>query len=94
MPVRKMWSSDSGRTKLTTSEVTQLWGVSVGKIMTWIRNGELWAINVAQRLGGRPRYRIDVADLTDFENRRAYQPQIPLPWRSRKRRNDYVFQYF
>ena len=94
MAVRKKWSSDSGRTKLTTTEVAQLWGVSVGKIMTWIRNGELRAINVAQRLGGRPRYRIDVADLTDFENRRAYQPDVPVPRRPRKRRDDYVYKYF
>jgi excisionase family DNA binding protein len=94
MPGRKKWSSDSGRTKLTPPEVAQLWGVSVGKVMTWIRNGELRAINVAQRLGGRPRYRIDVADLTDFENRRAYQPNVPVPRRPRKRRDDYVYKYF
>lgn len=94
MPVRKKWSSDSGRTKLTPSEVASLWGVSVGKIMTWIRNGELRAINVATRLGGRPRYRIDIADLTDFENRRAYQPNIPVPRRPRKRKDAYVFKYF
>ena len=94
MAVRKMWSPDSGRTKLTPAEVAQLWGVSVGTIMTWIRNGELRAINLAKRLGGRPRYRIDVADLTDFENRRAYQPPIPVPRRRRTCRDDNVIQFF
>ena len=94
MPVRKKWSSDSGRTKLTPPEVAQLWGVSVGTIMTWIRNGELRAINLAKRLGGRPRYRIDVADLKDFENRRAYQPNVPVPRRPRKRRDNNVIQFY
>jgi excisionase family DNA binding protein len=94
MPGRKKWSSDSGSTKLTQPEVAQLWGVSVGTIMTWIRNGELRAINVAKRLGGRPRYRIDVADLTDFENRRAYQPDAPVSRRQRKRRDHDVIQFY
>ena len=94
MPVHKKWSSDSGRTKLTTTEVAQLWGVSVGKIMTWIRNGELRAINVAKRLGGRPRYRIDVADLTDFENRRVIQPPAPVYRRPRRRKSDDIIEFF
>ena len=94
MAVRKMWSSDSGRTKLTPLEVAQLWGVSVGTIMIWIRNGELRAVNLARRLGGRPRYRIDVADLTQFENLRANQPPVEIHRRPRKHRNDDTIRFY
>ena len=51
MAVRKMWSPDSGRTKLTPPEVAQLWGVSVGTVMIWIRNGELRAVKSCEEVG-------------------------------------------
>lgn len=55
------------RTKLTPPEVARRWGVSSDKVRSWIENGELRAINLAARLRGRPRYRIDLADLLAFE---------------------------
>jgi excisionase family DNA binding protein len=94
MMTQKPWTPDSLRRKLTPPEVARLWGISLDSIMTWIRNGELRAINVAKRLGGRPRYRIDVKDLADFENRRAVQPPPPIQRRSRRRKYDNVTQYF
>jgi excisionase family DNA binding protein len=92
MAARQSWSPESGRRKLTPLEVAQLWGVSPCTIMTWIRNGELRAINVARRLGRRPRYRIDVSDLEAFERRRSVQPPPPVP--RRRRRDPNVIEYF
>lgn len=94
MAVRKTWSPDSGRTKLTPAEVAQLWGVSVGTIMTWIRNGELRAVNLARTLGRRSRYRIDVADLTKFENVRANRPPVEVQRRPRKRTDDDTIRFY
>ena len=63
------------RTKYTPPEVAAAWGVSPEKILTLIRSGELPAINSAVRLGGRPRFLIDHADIVLFERRRAVVPQ-------------------
>jgi excisionase family DNA binding protein len=92
MSARKAWTPESTRRKLTPPEVAELWGISLNSIMTWIRNGELRAINVAKIVGGRPRYRIDVDDLENFERRRAVQP--PPPRSPRRRKTDYLFRYF
>jgi excisionase family DNA binding protein len=33
--------------KLTPPEIARLWGVSADKVLTWIRSGELKAMNAA-----------------------------------------------
>jgi excisionase family DNA binding protein len=58
------------RKKLTPPEVARRWGVSSDKVRAWIENGELRAINLAARTSGRPRYRIDMADVLAFERTR------------------------
>ena len=60
------------RIKFTPPEVAEMWGVSVEKVLTWIRNGELRAVNAATKKDGeRPRYLIDLEDINDFERSRA-----------------------
>jgi excisionase family DNA binding protein len=59
---------------LTPPQLARLLGVSPDKILAWIGAGELKAINVATKVGCRPRYRIDQRDLEDFERRRAAGP--------------------
>ena len=81
------------RTKLTPPEVARQWGVSIDKVLTWIRTGELRAVNLATRLSGRPRYRIDINDLRDFEQHRAVVPPPP-PQRTRKKPPTDVIQFF
>lgn len=81
------------RNKLTPPEVARQWGVSIDKVLTWIRSGELRALNLATRLTGRPRYRIDVNDLRDFEQRRAVIPPSPPERRRRKSTAD-VIEFF
>jgi hypothetical protein len=62
-------------------------------VIGWIRSGELRAIDVSSRPGlGRPRHRIDPADLVAFENRRVATPD-PKPKRRRKRDGN-VIQFF
>jgi len=48
-----------------------MYGVGVHKVLGWIRRGELKAINAAVNQHGRPRFLIDLADVADFEQRRA-----------------------
>ena len=56
------------KTKMTPPEIARLWGVSVEKVVAFIRSGELRAINAATPgRNQRPRYLIDVDDLEDFE---------------------------
>ena len=80
---------DTNRKKLTPPEVAKLWGVSADKVLTWIRSGELRAINAATSQRGRPRYLIDVKDLEDFEARRTVLASGPEK-KLKKRRNTTV----
>src|SRR5947209_4444585 len=74
----------AGRAMLTPPQLAERWGVSPEKVVAFIRRGELRAVNVALRLGGRPRWRIDPADVERFEAARA---AVPTP-RSPRRRKD------
>ena len=72
--------------KLTPPEIASLWGVTVETVHSYIRSGELRAINAAcPGRNQRPRYKIDVADLSDFERRRTVQPAPKKPRQSRRR---------
>ena len=60
----------TARTKVTPPELAKRWGISPDKVLSWIRNGELPAIDASTRRGGRPRYLIDEEDILAFEERR------------------------
>ena len=81
------------RTKLTPPMIAKMWGVKCQKVLTWIRSGELKAIDVASRRGGRPRYLVDIQDLAAFERSREVCPR-PLPQIKAKRRNSNFTEYF
>lgn len=49
-------------------------GINVSKVLTWIRNGELRALNVAERVGVRPRWRISSTAIEEFIRRRETSP--------------------
>ncbi len=80
-------------TYLTPPAVARRYGVDPAKVLTWIRNGELGAVNVATSTGGRPRYRVSPADLALFEQSRAAGPQ-PKITRCRRRQPQGVTQFF
>ncbi len=90
------------RTKFTVPVLAKMWGVSSSKITTFIRTGELRAINSATKLGGRPRYLIDQDDIEAFERSREVVPSAepstrtsaePSTRRLRKSASD-VTEYF
>ncbi len=61
--------------KLRPREVAREYGVSVDKVLAWIRSGELRAINAATSQVGRPRFLISRADLAAFEQSREVVSQ-------------------
>ena len=84
---------DTHRTKLTPPEIARRWGIKAHKVLAWIHSGELRAINAAERLGGRPRYLVDVADLAAFERGREVVA-LPRQNSTRKSKNIGVTEYF
>ncbi len=79
---------------LTPPKYAKRLGVQSTKVLTWIRNGELRSIDVSTKLGvGRPRYRIPLDAIAEFENRRTVQPPSK-PVRRRRRKNPEIIQYF
>ncbi len=68
---------------LTPPKAAKEAGVHPGKIIGWIQRGELIAINLADQLGRRPRYRIRREDWDDFLRRREVKPR-PRPTRKPK----------
>lgn len=71
---------------LTVGDVAQRYRVSEDKVRTWVRKGELRAINTARVLCGRPRWVIPVEALEAFEKRRQAVPP-PVPRRPRRKTN-------
>lgn len=66
------------------------WGVCVDKVLNFIRSGELRAFNVAAKKSKRPRYRIPLESVRQFEEqtRAAAASEAPAalaPSRRRKR---------
>jgi excisionase family DNA binding protein len=76
----------------TPPQVAEELGVNADKVVAWIKSGELRAINVAARLGGRPRFRISEADLLAFQERRSAVPIAPRPKRQKKQ--DGIIEFF
>ncbi len=80
-------------TSLTVRDVATRYGVDVHTVLHWIDRGELRAVNVARRPGGkRPRWRISEAALHAFETGRAATP-APARRRPRKRQADVIEFY-
>jgi len=61
---------------LTPPQVAKRLGVNPGKVLCWIRSGELSAVNVTTKPGGRATYRIAPVDLEAFRKRRSPQATI------------------
>jgi excisionase family DNA binding protein len=81
------------KTRYTPPELAALLGVSPDKILGWIRSGELRAVNVAARLGGKPRWTVSTDDLRAFETRRSNEART-LDTTERRRRLTGVIEYF
>jgi transposase len=80
------------RQKLTPPQYAARLGVDVHKVISWIKAGELKAIDAATRPGGRPRFLIDESDIAIFEARRT---TAPTPRATRRRsKSGWQFRYF
>lgn len=80
---------------LTPPQYAERLGVDVAKVHIWIRRGELRAINVAETLNGRPRWRIPPDAVVEFEERRTARPPAAKPRRRRRPKMPKGFvQYF
>jgi hypothetical protein len=73
--------------------LAKIWGVSADKILDLIRRGELRALNLAARLGGQPRYRIDLSAVEEFERARTVVPTPRASRKSKPREEDFVEYY-
>jgi excisionase family DNA binding protein len=69
---------------LTPNEAAKLLRVSANRVRSWIKTGELGAIDTAQTRCGRPRYVILPHHLAEFERRRQAAPP-PRPAKRRKK---------
>ena len=78
--------ANTSKTGTTTPAIlAERWGVKVDKVHGFIRSGELVAINVASSLSTRPRWRIPVEAVRQFEERRAAKPVVKATRRRRSR---------
>ena len=75
------------RTKISVPYLAKEWGVSTAKITSFIKSGELVAMNVATNRDQRPRYLIDRADIEAFERARQVVPDSGKPAPHRRRRS-------
>ena len=78
---------------LSPSDIAVSRGINVLKVLTWIKSGELKAVNVATCAGRLPRWRISPADLEAFDAARAAVPQAPVSRRPR-RKAGHVVEFF
>jgi excisionase family DNA binding protein len=78
---------------LTVQQVAERYGVGVRSVVKWIRAGDLRAINCGRRQGSvKPRWRICVQALAEFETQRMSGPP---PTRTRRRKQtDFVPNYY
>lgn len=58
----------------TPPDLARKYGVSVAKVLTWIRGGELVAVDLASAQCHRPRYAISPQALESFEAGRRVVP--------------------
>ncbi len=81
------------RTYTTVPEVANSYVVSQHSVLAWIARGELAAVNVARKPGGRPSWRISREAVEQFERARAAKPRSPVT-RTRRRKSPEVIEFF
>jgi hypothetical protein len=81
---------------LTPREVARGRRIRVGKVLAWIRRGELRAVNHAENRLGRPRWRISAVALENFDRLRlnAPIPRSSVTRQHRRRGNPEIVEFF
>lgn len=85
-------STASAVTWHTPPQIAEQLGIEPQKVRTWIQRGELVASNVADRVDGRPRWRVSASELEAFLARRQSRPPVKAARRRRVEPN--VKQFF
>lgn len=67
----------------TPPMVARTLGVTVGKVLEWVRSGKLRAVNLSEG-SSRPRWKISPSDLEAFLATKSNQSQNPEPKRARR----------
>ena len=78
-PLRTDWQLAS------VGQLAKALGIASNKILTWIRDCQLVAFNIATRTTTRPIFRIDRADFDNFWNGRRTSPPAAKVATSRRR---------
>ena len=76
---------------LSVKQVAEKLGIRTHAVTSLIRSGELRAVDVSLKPGGRPRWRVLPDDLEGFLARRTHRTAGP---RRRRRKPTNVKQYF
>jgi excisionase family DNA binding protein len=74
-------------------DICKRFGVGEHTVLAWIHSGELSAINVSRRAGGKPKWRITPEALQAFELLRSASPVKPRAKQRRKTATDVVQFY-
>jgi hypothetical protein len=69
------------------ADLCRRWKIGPGKVLGFIRRGELVGVNVATNLSGRPQWRITPESVERFEKRRSSAPKPKPPGRRRRQQN-------
>jgi excisionase family DNA binding protein len=77
----------------TTAEFAEMFACTGDKVTDLIKSGELAAIDISLRRGGKPRWRIPQDAVDDFIRRRRSQPPAPPPNRKRRQPAE-ITQYY
>lgn len=80
---------------LSPRDVARARSIRVGKVLAWIRSGELEAVNCAEKRTGAPRWRISIEALEAFDRVRSNRGRLqPAPPRRRRRVPESVVEFF
>ncbi len=79
---------------ISPAQFAAKFAIGVHKTLALIASGELAAINVAAKIGGRPQWRITAEALAEFERRRSAQPKPVTAGRRRKKQVAGVIEFY
>jgi hypothetical protein len=79
--------------KLSVPGLAAEWGISPDQVLRLIRAGELVAIDIALKVGSRPRYMIDRGEVERFEKRRTVKT-VKIARRTRQREDKGIIKFF
>lgn len=73
-------------------EIAERYGVTQHTVIAWIQSGDLKAVDVSRRRGGKPHWRISPEALEAFEFSRM--PVPPPPKTRRRKRDPNVIEFY